>query len=91
MTCVCKDKRDVEAVAKARVARAEGKSQAYWMFGFATVALAGGILIPNIPEIARWVVLIVGCGGILWFSNRFSNKQKAAAAKLVREWEQERK
>jgi len=90
MTCICKDRRDVEAVAKARLARAEGKQQAYWMGGCLIVALAG-VMVPGIPKPMAWVLMLGAMIILLWQMNKFSNRQKAAAAQLIREWEQGQK
>ncbi len=82
------DKKDIEAVAKSRIMRAEGNKGMYWMIA-SLVAIVVGAVVTQTSVPLSWALIIGGAGVFYWRTTQVSKKQKDAAVKLVREWQQE--
>lgn len=79
------DRKDIEAVAKARVSRAEGNKGTIWMGG-GMVTLIAGIYLQGFNSMIGWVLVIGGFVGVIWYMSTLSKKQNAYKMKLVKEW-----
>ncbi len=84
------DVKDVEAIAKARVTRAEGNKFNYWMIG-GFVGIIIGTFLMRYSNVIGWIVVIIGFVGFLWYLYQVSKKQDSAKRKLVAEWRSEQK
>lgn len=84
------DRKDIEAVAKSRVSRAEGNKSTYWTVG-STLCLVAGIFIQGYNQIAGWTLVIVGFIAFVYYMNVLSKKQNRYKAKLVRDWVEEQR
>jgi Ca2+/Na+ antiporter len=83
------DRKDVEAVAKSRVMRAEGNKPMYWLLGIVASILASVMFIQKMSVPVSWAVVLLAFVVYLWYMNAVGKRQKEAANKLLREWQQE--
>ena len=82
--------KDIEAVAKARVSRAEGNKSTYWTVG-AMLCLVAGIFLQSYNGLVGWILVIAGFIAFVYYMNRLSTRQNKYKAKLVRDWVEEQK
>lgn len=91
------EQKDVEAVAKSRVWRAESRKTNYWIVGSVIAVFVGYLLATVVGKDTAsigWLGLIVSAGGLvalIWYMNKVSKKQNAYKVKLLKEWRQEQK
>ena len=88
------DARDVEAIAKSRVNRAEGNRGTYWIIGAMIGVVAGffvGLSDMSNANVIGLVLCIAGFVAFLWYMYGLNKKQNVAKAKLLKEWKQEPK
>ena len=84
------ERRDIEAVAKSRIARAEGNKSTVWTVG-AMVAIVAGLFVMNYSTIGGWVMLLGGFIAFIYYMQALSKRQNTYKSKLVKEWMQEQK
>jgi hypothetical protein len=79
------DQRDVEAVGRSRVSRAENKKTNTWMI-LSLLAIVAGVFVMNYSVPVSWG--LCGAGVVVFFvyMNRLSRKQKSYTARLLDEW-----
>ncbi len=87
------DSKDIEAVAKSRIIRAEGNKIAYGIVGCVAVIMIGALVIgytsiPNRVGIG-WVLSIAGFVAFIVYMNILSKKQSIYKRELLEEWEKE--
>lgn len=85
------DSKDIEAVAKDRVRRAESKKLNYYIYGMVGAFIIG-IFCLRIETYGTWIgwgVIIVGVLVLLRYLHTVSKKQQVAASHLKREWRAE--
>ena len=82
------ESKDIEAVAKSRASRAEGKTMLYWMIGVAVLVMAG-IYVVRSNTMAGWALCIIGVIGFLYYQNTLTKKQNALKYRLLKEWQAE--
>lgn len=85
------DSKDIEAVAKARVSRAESKKMNYYIYGIVAAFVIGIIClrIENYGIYIGYGVIIFGVIAFLRFMQSVSRKQRVAAFQLKKEWRAE--
>lgn len=82
------DTKDIEAVAKSRVARAEGNKSTYW-FGFAVVLMLIGGLLSRYKTAIGLIIMVLGIILVIYYMQTVSKKQNAYKATLLKAWEAE--
>lgn len=82
------DEKDIEAVAKSRVSRAENNKTNAWMVG-SVIAIVGGVFIVNFSRLAGWVVSVGGFATFIWYINSLGKRQAEATRQLLAEWGRE--
>lgn len=83
------DAKDIEAVAKSRVSRAEGNKTNVWVVicGFAIIA---GAFVVRYSMGFGWVLSIVGLLAFVYYWSTLSKKQNTYKIQLLQEWEKEK-
>lgn len=84
------DRKDIEAVAKARISRAEGNKSTYWTVG-AMLCLVAGIFLQSYNGLVGWILVIVGFVAFIYYMNSLSGRQNKYKTRLVKEWIEEQK
>jgi hypothetical protein len=80
---------DVDAIAKKRVNRVEGKKTTYVTIG-TIILMAAGLLLLRVSIGGAFALLIVGAGVFTWYSSTIGKKQNIYKQTLLRDWEHER-
>lgn len=83
------DRKDIEAVAKSRVARAEGNKFSYYVMVALLASIVAVFAREYLPQYVGLVIMVVGIIPLLLYWNSVSKKQTKAKIKLIREWLQE--
>lgn len=84
------NKQDIEAIAKDRVMRTEGKKTSYFSWAMIIFVVAGLIVAWRVNNIAGYVVVGVSIILWLWYTNNLAKKQKLAQWKLVKQYNEEK-
>jgi hypothetical protein len=82
---------DVEAVAKARVSRAESQKTNYWSIGMLVGVIIGFAISYKVNIGIGYGVVILSICALVYYMNTLSKKQNAMKQKLLREWDNEKK
>ena len=82
------DTKDIEALAKARVNRAEGNKMNYWIVGTLVLILGGAFLLSFNTGLG-FGLCAVGALGFLYYMSGLNKRQKSYQSRLMREWKQE--
>lgn len=83
-----RDVKEVEAVAKARIGKVEGRKPVYWAIGVAIIEGGAYFLLP----INQTVAIILGLAGVgvyYWYMSTLDSKIKVVKHQLLKEWNQE--
>ncbi len=84
------DRKDVEAVAKSRINRAEGNKPSYYTVVL-MLAMVSGMYMTGINALVGWLIVVAGVACFFWYISRVSKRQNIAKIQLLREWEKENK
>lgn len=84
------DQKDIEAVAKARVARKEGNKGMYFFVLGVALAIAGMFVSRQVGNVG-WLLAVGGAGLLLWYMYTLAKKQNVAKEGLLLEWQKEQK
>lgn len=78
--------KDIEAIARSRINRAEGSRQmSFW--GGGMVLMGAGLFAVRYSQLAGWGLSIVGFLILLWYLNDIEKRQKVYKFQLLDEWE----
>ena len=83
--------KDIEAVAKSRINRAEGNKSTFYI-GLAMVLILAGIFIAMTYLESQWIgwlVSVAGVGFLLVYMYRLGKRQSAYKIWLLQEWHEE--
>ena len=80
------DKYDIEAIAKARVSRAENKKTTMWFVIAFALALVGAFLSRYSPA-GGWGLMGLGVISLFIYTNGYTKKQNAMKKQLMEEWQ----
>ncbi len=83
------ENKDVEAIAKSRIIRAEGNKMTYWMLCCVAVMFGGVFVIIRGYIGAGWLLSIAGLIAFVVYMNNLSKKQNVYKIELLEEWEKE--
>lgn len=81
------DSKDIEAVAKSRISRAEGNKMTYWMVGCVVAIVFGAFVIQRGFVGIGWILSIAGLIAFLVYWTTLSKKQNVYKRELLEEWE----
>jgi len=76
------DQKDMESIAKGRVARQESRKTNYVWVGV-LVGIIAAIILMRINTVATYVVLFAVIVGLFWYMGKLSKKQKLAFYRLM--------
>ncbi len=79
------DAKDIEAIARSRVSRAEGSRQTYWLLSV-MVAIGISLFVVRFNPILGWVCGGGGVLGFIYYMNGLSKRQNAYKEELLKEW-----
>lgn len=82
------DSKDIEAVAKSRISRAEGNKTTYWMVGSVATIMVGALVV-RYSVGAGWILSVAGLIAFVVYMNILSKKQNVYKRELLEEWEKE--
>ncbi len=82
--------KDIEAIAKSRVMRAEGNKQTFWIIG-SVVLVLGGMLVRTTHELYGWVMCGVGLLAFIYYMQTLSKKQKNYKNEMLDDWQKEQR
>lgn len=82
------DDKDIEAVAKSRISRAEGDKITYWMVGSVVTIMIGAFVIRYSVGMG-WILSIAGLIAFIVYMNTLSKKQNIYKRELLDEWYKE--
>lgn len=83
------DSKDIEAVAKSRISRAEGNKMTYWMVGCVATIVIGAFAVQRGFVGVGWILSIIGLIAFVVYMNTLSKKQNIYKRELLSEWEKE--
>ena len=83
------DEKDIESLAKSRVARQENNTTNYWIIG-SVAAIIVGVFVNSYSRYIGWGLSIAGVIAFVWYMNNLSKKQVQAAQQLLAEWQAEK-
>lgn len=83
-------KEDIEAVAKDRIMRSEGKKSTYISWAMMICMIIGFAISWKVNNIAGYVIVGVAIIGWLWYTNQISKKQKLEKWRLVKLYNEEK-
>jgi len=84
------DRKDIEAIAKSRINRAEGNKLTYYMVVLMS-AMVGGMYVTGINALVGWLIVVTGVACFFWYISKVSKRQNIKKAELLKEWEMENK
>ena len=80
--------KDIEAIAKSRIIRAEGNKQTYWIIGI--IVLVGlGFYFRASSALIGWGLCIAGLVSFIYYMNSLTKKQNNYKIQLLNEWQKE--
>jgi F0F1-type ATP synthase assembly protein I len=82
--------KDIEAIAKSRVVRAEGSKQTYWIIGI-IVVIGIGFFYRATNNLIGWGLCIAGLLAFVYYMQSLSKKQKDYKNQLLNQWREEQK
>ncbi len=80
--------KDIEAVAKSRISRAEGNKITYWMVGSVAAIVIGAFVVKYSVGIG-WILSVAGLLAFIVYMNTLSKKQNIYKRELLEEWQKE--
>lgn len=86
--------KDVEAIARSRIQRAEGKRGWTWIIGAVVAVLLGYVVLQSDITNANMIGLVICALGFVvfvWYLYNLTKKQNAYKEKLVGEWRKEQR
>ena len=84
------EQKDVEAIGKSRVSRAENKKTNTWMIVSLAIVVIGVFAMRYSMPVA-WGLCLAGVVMFFVYFNRLGKKQRSYTARLLEEWRKEKK
>jgi hypothetical protein len=82
-----RDIKEVEAVAKVRIHKVEGKKPIY-VAVLTSIAIGASYLLQSYSQIGAIALAIIGIAVFYFYMDSVDKKVKAVAGKLVKEWQE---